>query len=72
MKKKIITIACLAAIVGASAWQMNEKKNDVSLSDLALSNMEALAYIQKYCAMDKDYEHYCNYQDNVHPCPCGF
>lgn len=38
MKKRILSIAVVAA-----AWSFNQSSNEVALSDVALSNVEALA-----------------------------
>jgi hypothetical protein len=43
MKKKIISIAFVAAIAVAAAWNFTQSKTEVELSDLALTNVEALA-----------------------------
>ena len=43
MKKKILSIAVVAAVAVAAAWGFNQSKNEMALSDVALSNVEALA-----------------------------
>ena len=43
MKKLFGTIA-IVAIVAAESWNYNQSLNEVELSDLALANVEALAY----------------------------
>jgi hypothetical protein len=43
MKKKIISIAFVAAIAVTTAWNFIQSKTEVELSDLALANVEALA-----------------------------
>jgi len=43
MKKKIVSVAIVAAVAVAAAWGFNQSKNEVALSDVALSNVEALA-----------------------------
>jgi hypothetical protein len=44
MKKKIMSIAFVAAIAVAAAWNFNQSsKAEVELSDIALENVEALA-----------------------------
>lgn len=48
MKKKIIGICMMAAIALAAGWNINQSKNDAALSDLALSNVEALASNENY------------------------
>lgn len=43
MKKKLFGIIMVAMVAVAAAWNVCENKNEVSLTDLALSNVEALA-----------------------------
>lgn len=43
MKKKIFGAVIIAAMVLTAGWNFNQSKNEVVLSDLALSNIEALA-----------------------------
>ena len=43
MKKKLFGIAIVAMIAIATAWNVNENKNEITLSDLTLDNVEALA-----------------------------
>lgn len=44
MKKKFIGVTIIAVIVAVASWNMTQnKKVDVMLSELALSNIEALA-----------------------------
>lgn len=43
MKKKILGITMMAAIALAAGWNFSQNENNVLLSDLALSNVEALA-----------------------------
>jgi hypothetical protein len=44
MKKKIISIAFIAAITVAAAWNFSRSsKAEIDLSDIALANVEALA-----------------------------
>jgi|GEM_PF-769921 len=43
MKKKIVSVAIVAAVAVAAAWGFNQSKNEMALSDVALSNVEALA-----------------------------
>jgi hypothetical protein len=49
MKKKIISIAFVAAMAVAAAWNFTQSKAEVELSDLALTNVEALAYGEGTC-----------------------
>ena len=43
MKKKIIGSVLIAAIAVAAGWNFNQSKNEMRLSELALTNVEALA-----------------------------
>ena len=43
MKKRIFGAALLVAIAVAAGWNYQQNKQDVQLSDLALTNVEALA-----------------------------
>lgn len=43
MKKKILGAALIATVALAAGWNISRSNNDIQLSDLALSNMEALA-----------------------------
>ena len=43
MKKKIFSIAIVAAIALGAGWNVMQSENETDLSDLALSNVEALA-----------------------------
>lgn len=43
MKKRILGAALLVAIAVAAGWNYQQNKQDVQLSDLALTNVEALA-----------------------------
>lgn len=44
MKKKILGVALIAAMAVAAGWNFNQSKKEVVLTDLALANVEALAY----------------------------
>lgn len=44
MKKKIFGTVLIAAMVLAAGWNFNQSKNEVNMSELALANVEALAY----------------------------
>ncbi|MDR1091781.1 MAG: NVEALA domain-containing protein [Prevotella sp.] len=44
MKKKIVSIAFVAAIAVAAAWNFTQNNAEIDLSDLALANVEMLAY----------------------------
>ncbi|WP_455628554.1 NVEALA domain-containing protein [Parabacteroides chinchillae] len=43
MKKKLLSVVAVAMIAVAAAWNVNENKNEITLSDLTLDNVEALA-----------------------------
>lgn len=43
MKKRILSIAFVAVIVVTAGWNFAQSENKVNLSDLALTNVEALA-----------------------------
>nr|WP_129730163.1 NVEALA domain-containing protein [Parabacteroides goldsteinii] len=43
MKKKIFGVVIIAAIAITAGWNFNQSKNEVSLSDIVLANVEALA-----------------------------
>jgi len=43
MKKKFFSVAIVAAIALGAGWNVMQSENDMKLSDLALSNVEALA-----------------------------
>lgn len=43
MKRKIFGAALIAAMAVAAGWNFNQSKNEVRLSELALTNVEALA-----------------------------
>lgn len=44
MRKKIFGIALMAAIAVTAGWNISQNENEVKLSDLALNNVEALAW----------------------------
>lgn len=43
MKRKICGISLIAVIALAASWNFAQSKNEVTLSDVALANVEALA-----------------------------
>ena len=43
MKKRIIGIIMIAAIAMAAGWNVMQNKSETALSDIVLSNVEALA-----------------------------
>ena len=44
MTKKILGILVVFIVTLISAWNINKNQNEVNLSDLALNNVEALAW----------------------------
>ncbi|MDR1340908.1 MAG: NVEALA domain-containing protein [Prevotellaceae bacterium] len=42
MKKKFFYLVCVV-VIGIAAWNVSKSNNEVSLSDVALDNIEALA-----------------------------
>ena len=61
MKKKIVSIAVVAAVAVAAAWGFNQSNNEMALSDVALSNVEALAGGEwnGTCWLTQDYFQWC-------------
>ena len=43
MKKRLLSIAFVAAMAATAGWNFTQSENNVNLSDLALENVEALA-----------------------------
>lgn len=43
MKRKILSAALFVAIAVAAGWNVNQSENEVTLSELGLANVEALA-----------------------------
>ncbi|GHV65406.1 hypothetical protein FACS1894199_06010 [Bacteroidia bacterium] len=43
MKKKVLGVAIVAAIVLVSGWNVSQNKSEAILSDVTLANVEALA-----------------------------
>lgn len=43
MKKKISGVIIIVAVAAATIWNFNQSKNEMTLSELALANVEALA-----------------------------
>ena len=58
MKKKLFGIIMVAMVAVAAAWNINKNNNEVSLSDLALENVEALAGGEQGGGFQY-YEHQC-------------
>lgn len=44
MKKKILGVALIATMAVAAGWNFNQSKNETGMSNIALANVEALAY----------------------------
>jgi hypothetical protein len=49
MKKKTTGVVVLAAIVAATSWNLKDERQDLQLSDLTLTNIEAVANINPLC-----------------------
>ncbi|RHJ94028.1 NVEALA domain-containing protein [Parabacteroides bouchesdurhonensis] len=68
MKKKIFGILIVAAVAIVAGWNVNQNSKKVQLSDLTLSNVEALAWSEadfiqgRYCQL-ASYES-CSYSDS--------
>ncbi|MDH6343636.1 hypothetical protein M2480_002378 [Parabacteroides sp. PFB2-12] len=56
MKKKIVSLVMVAAIAVAAGWGIYLNEKDVSMSDLALANIEALATPEGPESWDKGYK----------------
>jgi len=54
MKKKIFSVALVAVIGLIAGWNVMQSENEVALSDLALSNVEALVRSEA----DPDWNHH--------------
>lgn len=56
MCKKIFGTVLMAAIAVAAGWNISQNENEMNLSDLALNNIEALAFEENagglYCQWD--------------------
>ena len=54
MGKKILGVIALVAIAAATGWNYQQNKQEVEFSDLALANVEALAYNEssEHCGDD--------------------
>ncbi|MDL2278283.1 NVEALA domain-containing protein [Parabacteroides sp. OttesenSCG-928-G07] len=48
MKKKFLSISLMAVIALAASWSISQNENEVSLVNLALSDVEALACTEDY------------------------
>lgn len=47
MEKKLIGVIAFAEIAAAAGWNYQQNKHEVVLSDLALENVDALAWCEK-------------------------
>ena len=72
LKLKIAMAAVVAAVAGYVTYQNQAK--EISMSELALANVEALAVGEGAfdCHIDWDYSQYCNHFSDGPLCPCGF
>ena len=64
MGKKIIGVIAFAAIA-AAGWNYQQNKNEVQLSDLALENVEALAWDENKSNSSSGNE--CRFKDSERP-----
>jgi hypothetical protein len=71
MKKKIISIAFVAAIAVAAAWNSTQNKAEIDLSDLALANVEALAECERIAGSCWDDDRICCDAGYIGCSPCG-
>lgn len=62
MKRKIFGAILLVALAVAAGWNFNQSKNEITLSELGMANVEALAtpegsnyYHKYYCGGNTSY-----------------
>jgi hypothetical protein len=55
MKKKVFSLMCVA-VIGTAAWNVSKSNNEVSLSDVALQNVEALASGESSCCIGSKFQ----------------
>jgi hypothetical protein len=81
--KKIIYCTIVAVITIAAGWNINQNRNEVTLSDVALENIEALAdegggtsvgtcYLLQHFSSDSSRKKFCDSNTNnstIYPCP---
>lgn len=60
MKKKIFSIVAAVAVVAAAAWSYQQSKQYDGMSELALANVEALAWYEL-----PDFEVNCGSQESI-------
>lgn len=73
MKKKIARIAMISAIAIIAGWNYAQSAREIPLSNLTLSNVEALAQesgSSNNCRWSADWT-VCNSKGNGLGCPCG-
>lgn len=75
MKKLSLKVAAVVAFVAVAGYGVySSQKSNITMSELALANVEALAGNEGggLCHTNSDYTAICNYYDNGAVCPCGF
>ncbi len=75
MKKFILKATMVAAFAAVAGYGVYAgQKEETTLSDTALANVEALARGESdgLCRTNADYTAICNYYDGGAICPCGF
>ncbi|CDE62748.1 putative uncharacterized protein [Parabacteroides sp. CAG:409] len=60
MKKKIFSIVAAVAVVAAAGWSYQQSKQYEGMSELALANVEALAWYEL-----PDFEVNCGSQESI-------
>ncbi len=60
MKKKIFSIVAAVAVVAAAGWSYQQSKQYDGMSELALANVEALAWYEL-----PDFEVNCGSQESI-------
>jgi len=72
MKKIVFGGIAIVVIAVVAALSVNLKSNEYGLSEVGLSNAEALADKQQVqCFVRPDYECCCNIYDRTSGCYCG-
>lgn len=77
MKKRLLSIAFVAAIAVTAGWNFAQSENKVNLCDLALANVEALAESEggstdcsTYCKSDYRYTCIISYGNGTDGVTC--
>ena len=74
MNRKVLYGFAVLVIAAIAAWNVNVTSKGSGMSDVMLSNVEALARneTQVICYSDPTYQRICNIYDRHWPCPCGW